>query len=70
MIGNELHSVCLNEESGVLAGMGCGRWRGRGGVVIGVPLSLSPSLPHLPVLIATNLGRLWVVLITVEELSR
>lgn len=61
-------SVCLNEESGVLAGMGGGRWRGGG--VIGVQLSLSPSLPHLPVLIATNLGRLWVVLITVEELSR
>lgn len=44
-------------------------WEVVGGVV-GVQLSLSPSLPHLPVLIATNLGRLWVVLITVEELSR
>lgn len=66
MIVNELHSVCLNEESGVLAGMG----GGRGGGFVGVQLSLSPSLPHLPVLIATNLGRHWVVLITVEELSR
>lgn len=64
MVVNELHNVYLNEESAVAAVMaGCLE-------VVGVQLPLSPSPPHLPVLIATNLHRLCVVLITVEELLR
>lgn len=66
MIVNELQCfVCLNEGSGVLAGTG-GVGLGGGGGRRSTTL-LSPSLPHLPVLIATNLDRLRVALITVEE---